>query len=228
MNILSYPAIFKCTLFREVETHDIIRLLKQHSCRIRKHNSGSIVAFRGDTYSELWIIIKGQLRAEIQNHRGKVLIVETLHTGEVVASSILFAPHNYLPVTLVAEQETEICTIPKNEVINMFQENQNILLNYLHDTGARLSFLAEKLNMLQFETIKEKIAHFLLDESEKQGTESISLSLSRLELSELFGVTRPSLSREFSHLSEKGIIRSDGKLLHILKPIALVHMLKTD
>ncbi|MFO7849593.1 MAG: Crp/Fnr family transcriptional regulator [Spirochaetia bacterium] len=221
-----YEALVNCSLFKGLSKEEISELIGRHNCTVRRHNRGSIVAFRGDRYSELWIITEGRLRAEFQNYRGKVLKVESLEPHEIVASSVLFAPHNYLPVTLVAEEETKVCIIRKKNVLELLRADSRVLLNYLEDTGFRLSILAEKLNMLQFSTIREKIAHYLLDEADKQGTDSPRLSLSKEALSEVFGVTRPSLSREFSRLCDEGTLQREGAVVHILNREELLELIE--
>ncbi|MFW6343337.1 MAG: Crp/Fnr family transcriptional regulator [Sediminispirochaetaceae bacterium] len=220
-----YTSLVNCTLFKGLSKEEISSLIGRHNCTVRRHNRGSIVAFRGDRYADLWIITEGRLRAEFQNHRGKILKVESLAPHEIVASSVLFAPENYLPVTLIAEEDTKICAIRRKDVLELLRCDSRVLINYLEDTGFRLSMLAEKLNMLQFSTIREKIAHYLLDEADKQGTDSPRLSLSKEALSEVFGVTRPSLSREFSHLCDEGTLQQQGAVVHILNRDELLNVI---
>ena len=226
MDTSVYRALRDSALFRGISESEISGLVGERNCNVRTHHRGSIVAFRGDRYEDLWIIIEGLLRAEFQNHRGKVLKVESLKAHELVASSVLFAPQNYLPVTLIAEEDTRICSISRKNVVKMLQSNSTVLFNFLQDTGFRLSILAEKLNMLQFSTIREKIAHYLLDEADKQGTDSPVLSLSKEALSEIFGVTRPALSREFSHLCREEFIRQEGSMVHILDRESLLDIIE--
>ena len=225
MNTSIYRLLNRCTLFTGLTLTELARLVDEHNCNVITHHKGSVVAFRGDRYNSLWILIDGRLRAEFQNHRGKVLKVESLKPGEIVASSVLFAPNNFLPVTLIAEEDTKICSIPKRKVIEILADPR-VLTNYLEDTGFRLSFLAEKLNMLQFSTIREKIAHYLLDEVDRQGMNRLRLPLSKEALSDVFGVTRPALSREFSNLCDEGILSREGRIIHVLKPDELMNIVE--
>jgi len=209
-------ALLSCHLFNNISLNDIEHLFSSGGCTVSAYHEGALVAFRGDIYTDLWIILEGRLAAEFQDYSGKVLKVETLKTHEVVASSILFAPENLLPVTLTAETDVRICSMPRSQIIKLLQENTQFLLNFLEDNGLRLSILAEKLRLVQFSTIKEKIASYLLDQADKQGTDSPLLSVNRETMAEIFGVTRPSLSREFSHLCTDGVIYQEGHQIHIL------------
>ncbi len=221
MDALDYRALASSPLFQGIGEEELQVLIEGKDCSIRRYHRDGIIAFRGDRYDELWILIDGRLRAEFHSHRGKVLKVESLKAHEVVASSVLFAEKPYFPVTLIAEEDSKICAISRNSVLKLLQKDERILRNYLRDTGDRLSLLAEKINMLQFTTIREKIAHYLLDEGQRQESDSPRLSYSMEVLSELFGVTRPALSREFSHLCEDGIIGREGHIVHFLDREAL-------
>jgi len=210
-------ALFACHLFDGMQDSEVEDLFSGERCHLFYYNRGALIAFRGDVYTNLWIIVKGRIAAEFQDFSGKVLKVETLKTSEPVASSILFAPQNNLPVNLTAETDVAICSIPRPQVIRLLQQNEGFLTNFLQDTGLRLSILAEKLRLVQFATITEKIASYLLDQADKQGTDSPIIPLTKETLAEIFGVTRPSLSRNFSQLCASGILSQAGRQIHILK-----------
>ena len=221
-------ALIACHLFDGMQRSEVENLFFGEQYQLFYYNPGALIAFRGDVYTNLWIIVQGRVSAEFQDFGGKVLKVETLKTSEPVASSILFAPQNNLPVNLTAETDVALCSIPRPQVIRLLQQNERFLTNFLQDTGLRLSILAEKLRLVQFATITEKIASYLLDQADTQGTESPVLPLTKEALAEIFGVTRPSLSREFSHLCGRGILSQAGRQIHILKREELEAALEQD
>jgi len=220
--------ISRCHLFEGLSRSELEALIRPESCRIREYHRNAVIAFRGDRYEDVWIILKGNITAQFEDYSGKVLKVETLSPTDPVASAILFAPDPVLPVTLTAAEEVELCVISRREVLAMMQRNSRFLLNYLQDSGLRLSVLAEKLRLIQFATIREKIASYILDLADKQSTDSPEIPVTRETLAEIFGVSRPSLSREFSHLSDEGCLRPEGRLVHILRREDLEEILKDE
>lgn len=217
MDIEHIPQLMSCHLFEGITRQEIRELLEPRRCQLKEYHEGAMVAFRGDSYTSLWIVLQGRLAAEFQDYRGRVLRVESLSEGDPIAAAILFAPETNFPVTLIAETDVRLCVIPRREVLRIMQTSEQFLLNYLRDNGSKIAFLAEKLRLVQFSTIREKIASYLLDLAEKQATDSPVLSISKEELSEIFGVSRPSLSREFSRLVEEEIISRDGRQVHIMQ-----------
>jgi CRP-like cAMP-binding protein len=206
----------KCPLFAEVDFRLLEKLSRPGVCTRLLFHTGAMAAFRGDEYLNLWVLVRGKLSAEFRDYNGRVLKVENIQAPESVASAVLFSPDRQLPVNLLALEDTEICSIPRRHVLEMMQKDQAFLLNYLKDSGLRLTVLAEKLRLLHFSTIREKIASYLLDLADKQSTDSPILSISRETLSEIFGVSRPSLSREFSHMAGEGFFLQEGRQVHLL------------
>lgn len=215
----------RCPLFRGVEPEEFERIIALVQPRLKSFHRGARIAFRGDPYTSLWIIISGYINGEFRDYSGKVLKVETMHAPEAMATAVLFAPENLLPVDLVAASDVEILEIPKRDVIRLLQQEERVLVNYLADNGERLVLLADKLRFVQFSTIKQKIAGFLLDLSARQGTDAPEMHMTKENLAEVFGVTRPSLSRGFQQLCDQGIIRQEGKVVHLLDTGAIKALL---
>ncbi len=206
----------KCPLFRGVDPRRFDGIMSILSIRMLSFHQGARIAFRGDPYDKLWIIVSGYINGEFHDYSGKILKVETMHAPEAIATAVLFAPDNLLPVDLVAASDVEIAEIPKRQVVRLLQQEEQILTNYLEDNGQRLVLLADKLRFVQFSTIRQKIAGFLLDLSARQGTDAPEMHMTKEALAEVFGVTRPSLSRGFQQLCDEGFIRQEGKVVHLL------------
>lgn len=207
----------RCPLFRGLSNDRFDQISGLLSVGVHSFHAGSQVAFRGDAYEDLLIILSGYLNGEFRDYSGKVLKVETLHAPDTVASAVLFAPENVLPVDLVAVSDVDLISLSRRVVLTLFHKEEQILLNYLSDNGQKLTLLAEKLRFIQFSTIKEKIANYLLDLSKSQGTETPELRITKEKLAEVFGVTRPSLSRGFQQLCDAGVICQEGSLIRLLQ-----------
>lgn len=92
--------------------------------------------------------------------------------------------------------------------------------NLLRDMGDRLTTLAEKVWMLSLNTLNQRLANFLLRQSDDLGDE-FELKTTKEELADALGVARPSLSRVFSEFVAQGLIKQDGRQIRILDRAAL-------
>jgi CRP-like cAMP-binding protein len=95
----------------------------------------------------------------------------------------------------------------------------------LNAISNRSQFLSQKIKFLTFQTIKGKIANYLLQLSGgKSGV--VMLPKSQNEIAELFGVTRPSVGRGMRELHNDRIIEAQGKQVKILDVQSLQKCLK--
>jgi len=106
------------------------------------------------------------------------------------------------------------------------QSSEQVLRNFVNIVSSRGQFLSSKIRFLSFSTIKGKLAQYLLELSRKSGERSFQLPHSQAQLSELFGVARPSVGRAISEMNQEEIIRTEGKRVHILNSRKLSELLK--
>lgn len=208
-------------LFRGINAAEILHIFNTLTSSTKRYNKGSLVMIRGDEYDDLKILLEGEVSAEIQDFSGKTIKIENLQAPDAMALGILFADDNTLPVTIVAQTNIRLISIPKDSIIKIAQNNKDFLVNYFTESGNKVVFLAEKLRLFKFTSLRQKFSGYILSLSEKQKSERVNISYNREELAELFGVARPSLSRICSEMSDEGLLHIEGKNIIILNMKAL-------
>lgn len=203
-------------LFSGLSAQAVIELFQQIPFTIKSYAKDSLIMIRGDSYNELKILMQGEVSAEIQDFTGKVIKVENLQAPDALALGILFAEDNTLPVTIVAQSEVKLISIPKSSIIQIAQTNQEFLQNFFTQSANKMAFMVEKLRLFKFSSLKQKLCGYILSLAQKQQSETIQLPYNREELAALFGVARPSLSRVCSELVEQGVLQMEGKTVTIL------------
>ena len=86
--------------------------------------------------------------------------------------------------------------------------------------------LSDKLFFMSFKTIRQNKASNMLRLYKQQQQLQITLDRSQQELSDYFGVSRPSLARELSHMQEDGMIIADRKQITILQKEWLIRLIQ--
>jgi len=206
----------QCPLFSGIKAEELKELLKKISPGMELHNRRSLLRLQGDEYNSLLILLEGEVSAEIQDFSGRTIKIENLKAPDAIASGILFAEDNTLPVTLVAQKIIRVMSLKREDILSLAQNNRTFLQNYFSDSGNKVAFLAEKIRLFKFNTLQEKFAGYILNLSGKQNSDRVKLPYSREKLAELFGVARPSLSRTCSELAAVGLVELQGKVVTIL------------
>jgi CRP-like cAMP-binding protein len=172
------------------------------------------------------IVLSGQVKGEMVDFTGKVIKIEDIEPPRPLAPAFLFGDQNRYPVNITAAGIVKILSIPRDEFLKMMQSHEKVLRNFVHIISSRGQFLSSKIRFLSFSTIKGKLAQYLLEISGKTGELSFQLPLSQAQLSELFGVARPSVGRAISEMNQEGILHTEGKKVHILDRRKLSDLLK--
>ncbi|WP_304221485.1 Crp/Fnr family transcriptional regulator [Gracilinema caldarium] len=188
-------------------------MLEAVSYRIISKQKESVVLSAGSRYNELHILLEGSVQAVMDHENGKSVLIESIEAPDPIAPAILFAPRQVLPVTVLAESDCRILVLPLETVLDLCQKNRRFLINFLTEIGGKLSLFAEKFKLLEFSSLRRRIAVFLSDRLE-QGT--YTLPFPKEKLAEYLSVARPSLSRELSEMVSEGILKIDGRTITVL------------
>jgi len=213
-------------LFRNLSKKEIGLIIRNIHHQVQKCNKGDVIALEGDYYDKLIIIVKGSVVGEMMDFEGRVLRVEQRKSPETVATAFIFGKNNRLPVTITALEETRLLLIPKEDLLALFSQKQLVLKNFLDIMADRAQFLSRQLKLLGLNSIKGKIAHYLLDQVKKQGKDEIKIPHTQNELAEMFGVARPSIARVIKYMDKEKIISAKNKNVIIKDKSKLSELLR--
>lgn len=202
-------------LFRNVSAGELRKNFEGLTYKVKNYTKGEILAHQGDVCNKLVILTKGSVRGEMIDESGRIVKIEDIASPRALAPLFLFGAANRFPVEVTANENTEAIIIPKESVIKLFARNEAFLENYMNMSANYAQTLSEKLFFMSFKTIRQKLASYFLRLSATQGSQ-ILLDRSQQELADYFGISRPSLAREVSHMQDDGLIKADRKQITIL------------
>ncbi len=209
-------------LFNGISEKELIRLLDTNNYKENNYKKGEILAQQHEVCNRLIILIKGSVRAEMINDGGKVIKVEDIKSPNPLAIMFLFGKKNRFPVEVTANEDCETLIISKKTLLSLFQDNKQLLQNFLDISSDYATRLSSKLTFLSFKTIRQKLAGYLLDLS--MGESMFDLDRSQNDLAEYFGVTRPSLSRELAKMQQDGLIEISRKKVTLIDKEGLLNL----
>ncbi|PLX08280.1 MAG: Crp/Fnr family transcriptional regulator [Marinilabiliales bacterium] len=215
-----------CPLFKGLEAKEIDEIFNEIFSKVRIYNKGYIIAYQDEEVKNFMIVVEGTARGEMVDFSGKTVIIEEIVSPRSLAPAFMFGARNIYPVNIVSQTDTKILQIQKSEFIKMMQLNEKLLVNYLNNVSGRAQFLTQKLKFLSFNSIKGKLAYYILNLAKKGELKYVVLPVSQAKLAELFGVTRPSLGRALREMHNDGIIEVKAKDVKIVDKRALVELLK--
>ncbi|SDB76103.1 Crp/Fnr family transcriptional regulator [Bacteroides ovatus] len=220
------PALVNNPLFRGITPERLFADLEEISFHTRSYKKGEILAQQGAVCNRLVILTKGSVRGEMIDYSGRLIKVEDIAAPRAIALLFLFGEENRYPVEVTANEPTEVIELPKSGVLSLFRKNEQFLENYMNLSANYARTLSDKLFFMSFKTIRQKLASYLLRLYKQQQQTHITLDRSQQELSDYFGVSRPSLARELAHMQEDGLLIADRKHITILQKEQLVRLIQ--
>lgn len=220
------PALVNNPLFRGITPERLFADLEEISFHTRSYKKGEILAQQGAVCNRLVILTKGSVRGEMIDYSGRLIKVEDIAAPRAIAPLFLFGEENRYPVEVTANEPTEVIELPKSSVLSLFRKNEQFLENYMNLSANYARTLSDKLFFMSFKTIRQKLASYLLRLHKQQQQAHFTLDRSQQELSDYFGVSRPSLARELAHMQEDGLLIADRKHITILQKEQLVRLIQ--
>lgn len=222
---MNYQLLTQCPLFRGVPESENKILLEQVHFQTKSYKKDELIIDAGEKVKNLLIVLSGSVRGEMIDYSGKTVKIEDIEAPKPLAAAFLFGKENIYPVTVTANNEVRLLAVPVVEFLKLLQLNGQLLKNYLNIISTRAQFLSQKLHFLSFKTIREKVAHFLL-QTTGDNFHSFDLKNTQQQLADLFGVTRPSLARVFGEMQKNNLIKIEKKTVTLLDKVALNDLLR--
>ncbi len=200
-----YPILLNSPLFRGLTFEELTHLFSQVKHQIRHFRSGELLAQAGDPVDKAILLMEGRLQGEMVDFAGNSLKIEELDPPQMVAAAFLYGPKSKFPVFLNARTDGKIMIILKKEFTDMLSLESRVMVNYINIVSGKAQFLSGKITFLSLRTIKEKIAYYILQMMKNGGNGYVAIDQTQTNLAELFGVTRPSLSRTVQEMEKQDI-----------------------
>ena len=205
----------RCSLFKNKSVLEIDKLISAIDYRIESFQENDIVFSPLQQAVRIGIVISGSVDVQKLIPTGKVTIIDRKKPAEMIAESSIFSKINYYPDTVSVSEQCRIFFIYKADLQKMFSLDKDIMLNFLEHISNCTLMLKHKIGILSLDSIKEKIAGYLIYQHKITGSQVITLPFSKKDWAEYMNVSRTSLSRELRKLTLEGIVSFQKRRIRI-------------
>ncbi|WP_456399688.1 Crp/Fnr family transcriptional regulator [Persephonella sp.] len=180
--------------------------------KILKYSKGREIVYQGEESSDLFIILKGKVRASIFDDEGNELVIDTFSDGDFVGELSLIdgKPRS---ASLIAETDVELAVLERRHFITILSKFPDLCLKIAENLVQRLRKADKFLESLAFLDVKERIINLFIDsavESDK-GIYKIP-KMSHREIAKRIGASRESVTKALRKFHDMGILSEDDKM----------------
>lgn len=189
-------------------------LLKIADCKTSYTvKKGETVFDEGDALNGIYCIKDGICKLSKLSDNGKDQIVKLVKKGELLGQRSLISEES-TNLSAVAVEDMQVCFIPKQEILQFFNENNQFSLNMMRSVCGDLKDADDNMVNLAQKTVKQRLAETLLKLETDFGTHedgSLKIQLSREEIAGMIGTATESCIRLLSEFNKEGWISLQGK-----------------
>lgn len=216
--------IKKNPLFYNMNEDEIKYLLQCSNATVKNYRDNQVLFEKDQKVKKLGIVIEGELNLESRKYNGNRVIVTTLEKNDLFGEALIYASGGNSPYDLVSSGNSKVLLMPyrifSNMCSNSCSYHAQLIKNMLTILSDKIVMLNNKMSILNAETLKGRIAVYLLSLQKNSNKMIFDMPMKRQELAEFLNVKRPSLSREISNMQKDKIIevyRSSVKILDMDK-----------
>ncbi|NDL68248.1 Crp/Fnr family transcriptional regulator [Anaerotalea alkaliphila] len=189
----------------------------------RSAKKGEPLLHAGDIVDRLFIVNQGSLKASIFQEDGKEQILYIIQSGESIGELSLLKKEK-ATYDLVALEDAELCTIPKNSFDLFLRENPDVVFSILEAAHEKIASLEKMVQAIASTDADIRLKFLIQQLMRRSGVETpegilLQLRLTREDMANFVGVTRETISRKLSQLSREGKLAFlDGKRILVKDP----------
>ncbi len=168
------------------------------------------IVITGAKFEGVGILLSGAATVLKENVLGERVIMSMLAPGDIFGEMAAFSSLNTWPATVQAQEDCLVLFLSGDKIIGNCENacigHKRLIINMLGIVTEKALNLNKKVEYLTIKSMRGKISAFLLEQYKKHGNTTFMLPMNRNELADYLNVSRPSMSREMSHMKEDGVI----------------------
>ena len=225
MNKCEQCMVREFSALKALNKDELIRIADCKTSYVVK--KGETIFDEGDSLNGIYCIKDGVCKLSKLSDNGKDQIVKLVKKGELLGQRSLISEES-TNLSAVAIEDMQVCFIPKQEILQFFNENNQFSLNMMKSICGDLKDADDNMVNLAQKTVKQRLAETLLKLESDFGSNddgSLKLQLSRDEIAGMIGTATESCIRLLSEFNKEGWISLQGKKITITNKKELQRMI---
>jgi CRP-like cAMP-binding protein len=202
-------------LFKEMSPEEIDRIAQ--GTQTQSVPRGQILFQKGDPCHGFHLVVYGQIKLAFTSPQGAEKVVEIIGPGQSFGEAVMFMDRPYV-LFAQALADSLLLHVSKKTVFEELERDPKFAKKMLSGLSRRLHGLISDLEDYSLRSGVQRVIGFLLREETEPGQHTLDVTLptSKGTIASRLSVTPEHFSRILHELSDAGLIRVEGRTVHIL------------
>jgi CRP-like cAMP-binding protein len=195
-------------LFAKLDPRELDALVQVS--RVRRLAPREELVHKGDEGGQIFLIVKGSLKATTPSREGSEVAFSIMGPGEVCGELALLAGGRRT-ASMAALDECELLVLDRRDFVPVLRSRPEVAIKLLEVLAERVRRISELMEDIQFLNLPSRLAKKLLHLARSYGTRTpdgvqIDLRLSQTDLGELVGTSRESVNKQMRAWTDEGLV----------------------
>ena len=187
----------------------------------RSFPKGARVFHEGDRSDACYVIREGEVRVTREHSDGRAIALATLGPGELVGE-LAMLDGGVRSASVEALTDIELLAVSAADMKGLLERNADITTKLVIALAQRLRETNERISRQSFQTVPSRVAGVLSQlvsaDSAEQGRDGVTIRMNQVDLAQLAGTSRESVSRFLAILERAGVVRVGRGRVTVLEP----------
>jgi CRP-like cAMP-binding protein len=203
-------------LFKEIDAQEIERVAQ--GTRVVHAERGQVLFHKGAPAEGFHLVVYGQIKLAFTSPQGADKVVEIVGPGMSFGEAVMFLEKPY-PVYAQALADSMLLHVSRNAVFQEIERSAGFARKMLGGLSRRLHGLVSDVEAYSLRSGAQRVIGYLLrdDTLAESGHKAASVTLhtNKGVIASRLNLTPQHFSRILHELTEAGLIRVDGRTVHI-------------
>ena len=210
----------RCPLFAQISEENLLRMLTCLGARVEAFDKKYTVIAEGNPAKYIGVVLSGSAQIIRIDYYGNRSILSEIEAGQVFGEAFACAEVPAIPVTVIANEPSEIMLIDCGHILHTCENNcgfhQQLIFNLMKDLAEKTILFHQKIEITSRRTTRDKLMTYLAFQAKKAGQSRFQIPFDRQELADYLEVDRSGLSAEIGRLRREGVLESDKNWFELL------------
>ena len=171
------------------------------------------------------LVVYGLVQLVLPSDQGAHRIMELIRPGQSMGE-VMWMRRKPLPFCAVAAETTLVYRLPSATIDWLMRTSISFNRNLAEGLAERMAGLMHNIERLSMQNATQRVADYLLQSAEMQGSDCIRLELKKHLTASFLDISAETLSRVFHHLMRDRLIQVNGAEIAILSKERLIGLLQ--
>jgi CRP/FNR family transcriptional regulator, cyclic AMP receptor protein len=199
-----------------IDQKTLISRFLEH-CHQKQYPAKSVIIKEGDPSYELYYIISGSVTVQVEDLKGREIVLAYLNPGDFFGEIGLFDDAHKRTAYVRAKTKCEIAKISYERLKSLQSLFPDLLFSIASQLAIRLRKTSSKVRDLAFTDVQGRVARTLLDLCKEPDAmthpDGMQIKITRQELGRIVGCSREMVGRVLKSLEEDHLISVAGKTI---------------